>query len=1034
MSRSADKNFVLRRYALALGGVLLATLLRLALDPLLHDDLPFVTFYVALAAVAWFGGLGPSLLCLVLGFVAGDLLFVQPRYEFAVSDVVEAIGYFIVGAAIVSFGHATRRARRQAQLGRDQLAQELTERRAMEDSLRVSEERLGQAVRVAGLGIFDHDHVTDKIQWSSKLRRILGFKPEEEVGLSGWIQCVHPDDRARIAEAIQEAHDPAGSGIYHVEHRVLRRNGSCRWISVRSQTFFQGEGQARHPVRTIGAVLDITGAKAAEEALNEAHQLYESLFQNSPAAILLTTEEEGRYLAVNAAHERLTGYRAEEVLGHTTVELGIWETPEDRVRVHERLKKGGAAHIEEVVFRRKSGELFPALLSIVPVEVSGQRCLISIATDITERKQAQEALRYSEERFRRLAAATFEGIGISEGARFIDVNEQLADMLGYRRDEMIGMPVTSLLLPEDREWVVRNITEGLETTLEQQILRKDGSRVFVEVHGKSFLDSGTRLRFTAFHDITDRKQAEEALRESELRFRRLIEKAPVAISISRGGKTIYINHKYLQLYGFRSVDELVGQSIFDQWAPESREQVWERSQRRSRGEPVPPEYEGTAQREDGSHFPVHLVVDTVELPDGPAYMAFLTDITERKRAQDEVRRSRDELEQRVKERTSELEHRARQLTRLTSALTLTERTERQRLSEWLHEHLQQILVGAKFGLETVLRGAPPGQQAPARRVGNLLDEAIEACRIMTTELSPPILYAAGLGAGLQWLSRWMAEKHGLTVDLEIDPGAEPSREDLRVLLFQSARELLFNVVKHAGVTSAQVELARRDEGHLQLIVRDQGAGFSPPALDSDAAQAMTGGLGLLGIRERLNLLGGTMDIDSAPGQGACITLIIPRGPEPVAARAPAKVGAAGRVPGVQEAAALRAAGHKICILLVDDHAVVREGLSQLLQAEEDMAILGQAADGQEAVDQARLLHPDVILMDSSMPGMDGVEATRIIHAECPDILIIGLSMYVEADRAEAMLSAGASAYLTKSGGSESLIATIRQIVAARANR
>jgi CheY-like chemotaxis protein/anti-sigma regulatory factor (Ser/Thr protein kinase) len=302
-------------------------------------------------------------------------------------------------------------------------------------------------------------------------------------------------------------------------------------------------------------------------------------------------------------------------------------------------------------------------------------------------------------------------------------------------------------------------------------------------------------------------------------------------------------------------------------------------------------------------------------------------------------------------------------------------------------------------------------------------------------LSPPILHAAGLAAGLQWLSRWMAEKQGLTVDLAIEPDTEPPQEDLRVLLFQSARELLFNVVKHAGVTRACMELSRQDEDHLRLIVRDQGAGFRPADLDAEAAKATASGFGLLSIRERLQLLGGSMDIDAAPGGGTRITLIIRCGRMPTAAKVPVRAGArAPLLPPDLEAAARRAAGPNICILLVDDHAVVREGLSQLLQAEEDLAVIGQASDGQEAVEQARQLHPDVILMDSSMPRTDGVEATRIIHAEFPDTCIIGLSMYVEADRADAMLSAGASAYLTKSGSSESLLATIRQVVAARVRR
>ena len=142
-----------------------------------------------------------------------------------------------------------------------------------------------------------------------------------------------------------------------------------------------------------------------------------------------------------------------------------------------------------------------------------------------------------------------------------------------------------------------------------------------------------------------RKQAEEALRASEVRFRTFIEKSPVAISISRAGKTIYVNQKYLNLYGFQSIDELAGQPVADQWAPEFRETIMERAQRRARGEPVLSDYEGMGQHKDGSQFPVQISVALVELPDGMASVAFLTDISERKRAEEKLRQLSRAVEQ-----------------------------------------------------------------------------------------------------------------------------------------------------------------------------------------------------------------------------------------------------------------------------------------------------------------------------------------------------------------------------------------------------
>jgi PAS domain S-box-containing protein len=142
---------------------------------------------------------------------------------------------------------------------------DITERKRAEHALRVSEERLRQAIRVSHIGIFDHDHRTNTICWSPQQRAIYGFGPEETVTLPAFLDRVHPEDRERIADAVRRAHDPAGDGLFDVEHRIIRRDGTIRWIETRSQTFFAGEDDARHPVRTVGAVQDITERKATDE-------------------------------------------------------------------------------------------------------------------------------------------------------------------------------------------------------------------------------------------------------------------------------------------------------------------------------------------------------------------------------------------------------------------------------------------------------------------------------------------------------------------------------------------------------------------------------------------------------------------------------------------------------------------------------------------------------------------------------------------------------------------------------------------------
>lgn len=366
--------------------------------------------------------------------------------------------------------------------------------------------------------------------------------------------------------------------------------------------------------------------------------------------------------------------------------------------------------------------------------------------------------------------------------------------------------------------------------------------------------------------------------------------------------------------------------------------------------------------------------------------------------------------------------RANQLRALATDLVQTEQRERQRLARILHDHLQQLLVAAKFSIGSLARNETV--QNDCQHVTGILDQAIQASRSLTAELSPPILQEKGIAAGLEWLVRDMKEKHGLMVDLQADSTAAPLAQHMHTFLFEAVRELIFNIVKHAhaGVARVQYQLI---DGEAVVTVEDDGAGFDVACLESASA-----GFGLFSIRERISYLGGRLVAKSRPGSGSCFTLSLPINwtstDQPSLAESPADAERA--IPQILSSEMTADDEHKTRVLLIDDHPVIRQGLARLLEEQTDIAVVGEAGDGKAGVDMARELRPDVIVMDISMPVMDGVAATQVISSELPGIAVIGLSMHEDPVMESAMRAAGAVDFVTKGGPPDALVAAIHSAV------
>lgn len=366
--------------------------------------------------------------------------------------------------------------------------------------------------------------------------------------------------------------------------------------------------------------------------------------------------------------------------------------------------------------------------------------------------------------------------------------------------------------------------------------------------------------------------------------------------------------------------------------------------------------------------------------------------------------------------STEKEESSRQVRNLVIRLTEAEARERSRIATLLHDDLQQTLAGIKVHIDMAARRTDSTAYVADRltTAATLLEEAIDRSRNLSHELNPPNLRRRPFADALRDLAIQSQRTHGLHVQIEAPSNPIPLSDFAKLVVYRSIQELLFNVAKHANVDEAGIELSVDEEG-LEIVVRDSGTGFD---VDKVVHSDSPTGLGLVSVRERLEAIGATLEIQSLPNAGSTFTVFLP----PAAMRAEGVLTdqSAERAPQAVD-------GRKLSVVLVDDHAVIRQGIALLLNEEPDLEVVGEADSGSSALSLVGRLEPDVVVMDLAMPGMSGDEATREILSLAPDTRVIGLSMHSEREAEERMLAAGAAAYLPKAGPSDDLISAIRDV-------
>jgi PAS domain S-box-containing protein len=314
---------------------------------------------------------------------------------------------------------------------------------------------------------------------------------------------------------------------------------------------------------------NVTALKQAEEALRESEEKFSKAFQSSPLAVLITRLSDGQFIEVNQTFESFGGYRRDEVIGRTSLDLGL-VNPEDRESAKRILQEHGSFKNSEARFYTKSGEERIGLFSGEVIEIGGEACIIQVVSDITERKQANEALRESEEQYRALVENSLLGVGISRGNQVIFANPALLRIFGYDNfEEFARVPLLDHVAPSSRELISersKKMAQGepMPVEFEYDIVRKDGEIRTLQASTSTVTLGDGNYRHTTFQDITKRKQTEEALRESEEKFSKAFQSSPLAVAITRmpDGQFIEVNQTFEVLSGY-SRDEVIGLTSLD---------------------------------------------------------------------------------------------------------------------------------------------------------------------------------------------------------------------------------------------------------------------------------------------------------------------------------------------------------------------------------------------------------------------------------------------------------------------------------------
>jgi PAS domain S-box-containing protein len=379
------------------------------------------------------------------------------------------------------------------------------------DALKDSKRLLNIVLEAAHMGVWEWDIKTNKLRWSGSIQELY-LHPTRSFSESfdEYMKVVHPDDRSKIINGLKSSLQLLKP--YYVEHRVIRKDGTVRWLEAYGNVYKNKTGE---PISMTGTVQDVTSRKLIEKERQDWKTRHEMISSSTGLVI---------YDYDIASGDIVWSGNSLEVLGYDPYELGNIDQwirqihPDDRQEAFDLL---GIAQRElkpyDVYYRfeKKNGDYCHMHDRGFFIANSNGKALrmLGMLHDVTEQVRAQESLRESELRYRTLQEASFGGIGLHESGKIIDCNHGLCELTGYQYSELIGMNGLNLVAPEWRDYVFEKIKSGYDKTYDVEGVRKDGARYFLEIRGKNIPYQDKKIRVTEFRDITERKRNEEKIIE-----------------------------------------------------------------------------------------------------------------------------------------------------------------------------------------------------------------------------------------------------------------------------------------------------------------------------------------------------------------------------------------------------------------------------------------------------------------------------------------------------------------------------------------